>query len=456
MKAKKYAIIDIETTGGMYNKDKITEIAVIVTDGYSILAQYQSLVDPERSIPTQITRLTGIDNTTVIGAPKFYEIAKNIIEITEGCIFVAHNVKFDYNFIKEEFRSLGYSYNKKQLCTVKLTRSMIPGLESYSLDNLIRHFNLDVADRHRAFDDAYATTEIFMSLFGQMQDDYHLQHLINGGLDASILPRGLDIEQVHSAPEAPGIYYFLNEYKQVFYVGKALNIKSRIFQHFRELSRKSTNIYSRLSQIKFFETGSELLALLLELHEIKALRPDLNKAMRNNTFQYALYYHPSAPYDKPRFDINRNSPKLEHRFKKVRLFSSKQSAIHFVQQLIESNQLCSRLFKVPTESLICPCQGQCSQFFQHTRDEDVNILSLIQNDFDEDMIILTDGRSTGEQGFVMIRNNRFHGFGYVQHDTAINSPEEWNDYLSYTFFYPEAYSIIKNYLEKNKCKTIRL
>ena len=128
---KKYAITDIETTGGLYNRDKIIEIAIIVTDGYTILDQFESLINPERSIPYSITRITGINDDMVADAPKFYEVAKDIVEIMEGCIFIAHNVKFDYGFIKQEFKNLGYPFNKKRLCTVKLTRRHVPGLKSY-------------------------------------------------------------------------------------------------------------------------------------------------------------------------------------------------------------------------------------------------------------------------------------------------------------------------------------
>jgi DNA polymerase-3 subunit epsilon len=454
-KVKRYAIIDIETTGGMYNRDKITEIAIVVTDGAQILDQYQTLVNPERSIPEHITRLTGIDSNMVRDAPKFYEIAKEVVEKTEGCIFVAHNVKFDYNFIKEEFRSLGYAYNKKQLCTVKLTRSVIPGLRSYGLDNLIRHFNLDVADRHRAFDDAYATYEIFVLLQQEMYDDHHIHTLINGGLDASVLPRGLDIEEVHKAPETPGVYYFINQYKQVVYVGKAKEIKSRIFQHFRALSRKSTNVYSRVHELNFAETGSELIALLLELHEIKTLHPEMNKAMKRNHHPYALYYDSKAKDGKPAFFINKNNKKFEENYSLIKLFSSKQAAENYVQYFIETEAVCLSRFHSKSAKFNCFCDNNCQRFFNQYNEDPEVLIRKIRNEFDNDFIILTEGREVNEKGFVMIHENRFWGFGYVPTEATIHTREEWNDYIEYQFFYPEANSIIKNHLAKHKCKVIK-
>ena len=219
MKKRKYAIVDIETTGGMYLRDKITEIAIIKTDGHEILSEFHSLVNPERSIPKHITGITGIDDHLVKDAPKFYEIAKQVIEELEGCIFVAHNVNFDYNFIKEEFRSLGYPFNKKKLCTVKLTRSAVPGLRSYSLDSLIEYFDVDVVNRHRAYDDTLATYKIFRYIHTDIVSEYHMELMINQGLDASVLPKGMDIDQVHDAPETAGVYYLSNQYNHVLYVG---------------------------------------------------------------------------------------------------------------------------------------------------------------------------------------------------------------------------------------------
>jgi len=160
-KKKRYAIIDIETTGGLSKRDRITEIGIVIHDGEEITEMYETLINPERSIPSNITRITGINDEMVRDAPKFYEVAKKIVEMTEDSIFVAHNVRFDYGFIKHEFENLGYTFSKKQLCTVRLTKNVFPGLKSYSLGSLIRHFGIAVTSRHRALEDARATAIIF-------------------------------------------------------------------------------------------------------------------------------------------------------------------------------------------------------------------------------------------------------------------------------------------------------
>ncbi len=454
-KSKKYAIIDIETSGGMYNRDKITEIAVFVTDGHELLDSFHSLINPERAIPSQITRLTGIDNKLVANAPKFYEIAKDLVRITEGCIFVAHNVKFDYNFIKEEFRSLGFAYNRKQLCTVKLTKSIIPGLSSYGLDSLIEYFDIDIKDRHRAYDDALATFEIFRYLISHTADDFHVDQLINGGLDASILPRGLDIEEVHNVPESPGVYYFKDNLGEIFYVGKAINIQSRIFQHFRELSNKSIHIYGRVSGLDYFETGSELLALLLELKEIRSHNPPLNKAMRNTYNPYAIYAVNSSTNKNHIFNIYRNIEENDHKGEKIKVFSSKHSAERYVQALVEDQGWCAALFnsrKRPS----CQCNGACYTLFNLQEEDKKEMIRLIRNDFEKDFVILTEGRNIYEHGFALIREKRFWGIGFIDKSTAIRRSKDWLDYVVFEFFHPETHAIIKLQLEKKRFKLINL
>ena len=455
-KKRIFAIVDIETTGGMYLRDKITEIAIIRTDGHEIISEFQSLVNPERSIPKHITGITGIDDHMVRHAPKFYEIAKKVIEELEGCIFVAHNVNFDYNFIKEEFKSLGYAFNKKKLCTVKLSRSVVQGLRSYSLDALIEYFDVDVAQRHRAYDDTLATFKIFRYIYNDLATEYHVDKLINYGLDASVLPKGMEIEQVHGAPESPGVYYLSNQYDHVLYVGKAKNIKTRIFQHFRKISLKSNKIYAYVDKLHFEETGNELTALLLELYEIKRLRPEFNKSMKRQNYSYALYLNEKVKSGNKSLLVGRNNKSNDFKYEKIKLFSSKASGESYLQQFIIENEVCASLFYSRSQKFECCCDGDCENFFQDAQVQIEEILSVIKNEFDNDFVILLKGRSNDERAFVMVHERRFWGFGYVPTDEVITSREQWNDYVNYQFWYPEANGIIKNYLSKNKCEVISI
>ncbi|NQU84338.1 MAG: 3'-5' exonuclease [Mariniphaga sp.] len=166
-----FAIIDVETTGAVYKYGKLTEIAVYLHNGEKITNSYQTLINPEIDIPYFITKLTGINNEMVACAPKFYEVAKKIIEITAGRIFVAHNINFDYKFIKEEYKRLGYDYLRKTLCTVKLSRKLLPGYRSYSLGKLCNDLDIIIEGRHRAGGDALATVKLFEILLEKSHNE---------------------------------------------------------------------------------------------------------------------------------------------------------------------------------------------------------------------------------------------------------------------------------------------
>ena len=264
MSKHRYAIIDIETTGGQAVQEKITEIAIVIHDGEKILETYETLINPERSIPYFITQVTGITDNMVAEAPKFYEIAKQVVKMTEGAVFVAHNVRFDYSFIQEEFRRLGFNYSRKQLCTVQLSRKAFPGLSSYALGNLIKHFDLKVKDRHRALADALATTEIFEMILARETNQEAATLMVNKGIKENALPNGISIETLHKLPEKCGIYYLHDKAGNVSYVGKSINIQKRIFEHFKDKTGKGDKLQQAVFDISFAETGSELVALLLE------------------------------------------------------------------------------------------------------------------------------------------------------------------------------------------------
>lgn len=451
---KRYAIIDIETTGGLFNRDKITEIAIIVTDGSDILKEFSSLVNPERSIPPFITGITGITDDMVIDAPRFYEIAKEIIEYTEDCIFVAHNARFDYSFIKEEFKSLGYPYNKKTLCTIKLAKSMVPGLKSYGLDGLINHFDIEITDRHRAYGDAYATFQLFRLLHRDMQDDFQIKYIINKGIDDSVLPRGISIEDIHRAPETAGVYYLYDNSERILYVGKAKDIRSRIFQHFRALSRKSINIHNMVGGFHYRETGSELIALLLELSEIKQLKPELNKSLKRSHYPFGIFKINNQDTQNATFLVAKNNDKNNRSYELLKLFSTRQSAEHYLQELIFSEELCRYLIRSSRKEFSCFCETDCLYPFPD-HEHISQISNNLRNEFEEDFVLLTNGRNPDETGFVLIKCKKFYGFGFIERQMdQIVTWEDWENHLDRIFYYPEANGIIKNYLNKNDLRRI--
>ena len=286
--SRKYAILDVETTGGSARRERLTEIAIAIHDGEKIIDTFESLINPERTIPPFIQNLTGITDEMVEDAPYFYEIAKKIVEMTEGCIFVAHNVKFDYLFIRSEFERLGYSYQRRQLCTKQLSKKLFPEIGRYSLDRLIEYFNISVDIRHRAMADVQATVEVFDQLLHHDQQSNIFNQLINNGIKLSKLPGSLTLEDLHNIPEASGIYYFFGENDHLLYVGKSKNIQKRVMQHFSKPTTKSLKFLSRTHRIDYEVTGSEIAAILREDDVIKSTRPEYNVAQRKTLKPYGL------------------------------------------------------------------------------------------------------------------------------------------------------------------------
>jgi len=206
-----YAIIDIETTGGSARIERITEIAIYLHDGNKITEEFVSLVNPERNIPYFITNLTGITNEMVDDAPHFYEIAKKIIELTEGRTFVAHNARFDYSFIRQEYKSLGYNFKRNILDTVALSRKLLPGHKSYSLGNICNDLSISINGRHRAAGDALATVKLLEILIARDIEDNGSGASLMKNTRVSKLNPKLNITKIESIPDEPGIYYFYNE-----------------------------------------------------------------------------------------------------------------------------------------------------------------------------------------------------------------------------------------------------
>ncbi|MFZ1705057.1 MAG: exonuclease domain-containing protein [Saprospiraceae bacterium] len=454
-KEKIYTIVDIETTGGLSSRDRITEIAMVKIKDGVLIDKYESLVNPGRSIPAEITRITGITNSMVANAPMFYEIAKQIVEFTEDSIFVAHNVRFDYNFIREEFKSLGYTYSKKILCTVKLTRKAFPGLRSYSLGNLIQHFDIRVANRHRAMDDVLATWDIFQRILTMEQDTPHIEELLHGGIKELNLPGNLSLEYLHGLPEDPGVYYFYNIHGTVIYVGKSINIKSRIFQHFGKIDSKTEKLARQTHSISYECTGNELVAMLLESKEIKSLHPEINKAQRTKDYPYFVYsYEDDHGYIC--FNFDRSGKKNEHQKTVLTFTATKQSAKSLIFQACTLFQLCFG------KCSLNECGKDC--FYIHSQECEGASLSLemvetynakaslakayLLKIFQEDFYLVLEGKVPNEHALVLIENGHYRGFGYILKDNMDQGFEEWAECIDYVKPTPEYDRIISQYLIK--------
>jgi DNA polymerase III subunit epsilon len=410
-----YAIIDIETTGGSSRIEKITEIAIYLHDGKQITGEFSSLVNPERNIPYFITNLTGITNEMVEDAPRFFEIAKSIVELTEGRTFVAHNARFDYSFIREEFKSLGFNFKRSVIDTVALSRKLFPGHRSYSLGNICKELNININGRHRAAGDALATVKLFEMLLERDREISGNKPGLMKNIRVSKLHPGLDISKIDNIPEEPGIYYFYNETRDLIYIGKSRNLQQRISTH---LSNNTTNrameMRDLIADIDWEVTGSELIALLKESYEIKENKPVYNRAQRTTNFNWGIF----SFVDEHGF-INYIYANLDNDDTPVSVFTSKDKARAKLESIVERYNLCQKLAGLYETNGACfhhqvgICKGACCG--KEPADEYNKRASKAIEEFvftRRNFFVIDKGRDEEERSAVKIVNGKYAGYGY--------------------------------------------
>lgn len=453
----KFAIIDIETTGGLARRDKITEIGIIVFQNGEVIDQYTTLLNPERSIPPEITRITGITNEMVECAPKFYEIAKEVILKTQDCIFVAHNVHFDYGFIKEEFHQLGFSFSLKKLCTLQLSRKIFKGLPSYSLGSLIAHFSIEVDARHRAMDDCKATLALFKEiLHAQGNSISELSRLIPKFIKDQKLPAQLAEDTLVNLPERPGIYRMLDQDLVPVYIGKSKSIKDRIIQHFNESSPKVQKMLAKVHFIDHELTGNELMASLLEAQLIKLHQPEINRALRKKTHAFLLTKLKN-PMGYNRFNITEaiwldpNEEILNH-------YPNIQAAKQQVDYLLLQYNLCHHVDAGKTTQQPClgfqinQCFGACTgkESVDSYNDRFANACEQINSIFKEDFILIGEGITKQDRSVICVEQGFCRYTGFIDNDITIEDPEVLKSYLKPYEGNVETNRMILNVIKKDK------
>ena len=444
-----YSVVDIETTGNGYKGQKITEISVFLFDGEKIIDEFTSLVNPEQAIPYFITNLTGITEAMVRTAPKFYEIAKKVAEITKDAIFVAHNVNFDYNIIRDEFKSLGFDFKRKKLCTVRLSRKIIPGLSSYSLGNICTAEGIEIAARHRAKGDAEATVELFSRLL-KRDDNFTINSFLNAKSREATLPPLLDKQVVDKLPERHGVYYFKNLEKEVIYVGKANNIKQRVISHFYDKKKKERTMCLETADISYTETGSELIALLRESSEIKHLYPKFNRAQRKAGEAVGLF-----SYEDQKGIVHLAFNRLKLTPNPLMKFYSMAACRSMLEKVCEEFELCPKYCHLQTNVNACfhyqlqQCKGICTgkeavESYNKRVYEAIKSLGLQT----ENLVIKESGRNNKEIGFALILNGIYQGFGYVDKKIKIEDTDDYQLYLQPQQDNRDVQRILKSYLTK--------
>ncbi len=445
-----YTIIDIETTGGKYNEEGITEIAIYRFDGHEIVDQFISLVNPERPIQPFVVNLTGINNDMLRNAPKFYEIAKRIVEITSNSIIVAHNALFDYRILRTEFSRLGFDFDRKTLCTVTLSQALIPDQKSYSLGKLVRSLGIPLSGRHRADGDAQATLKLFKLLLSKDLKKTIISETVKSEPKRHVDSKLLRI--IEDTPSVTGVYYMHKENGKIIYIGKSKNIKKRLTQHFTNDNRKSKQLQKEVVRVTYENTGSELLALLKENEEIKINKPRYNRALRKTIFSQALY----QTVDKNGYFVLKIG-KADGRKKAITTFSNIQQGKHFVNRIMDKYDLCQKLTGEHTGNGNCfnytikKCHGACIQE-EEPETYNARVQELIDRyTFENQNIAIIDrGRNIDENSVVLIEEGQFKGFGFFNLNHQIQHIEILRTIITPMSHNRDAKHIIQNYLRKNK------
>lgn len=340
-----YAVVDIETTGSYAMGSGITEIAIVVHDGKEVLHHYETLVNPQRPIPRFIQSLTGISPEMVANAPVFEEIAGTVHELLKDKIFVAHNVNFDYSFVKYHLEQCGYSFDTRKLCTVRLSRKLVPGLPSYSLGKLCRSLDIGHFNHHRAGGDAHATAQLLSLLVAR--DDGQIAVMLKGRNREQYLPPHLPVEQIDSLPGGPGVYYFYNQSGKVIYIGKAVNLQKRVKSHFsnNKAGKQKQDFLRDIYRISYKPVATDLMAHILESVEIRKLWPLYNRSQKGYHPRFGLFvYEDRSGYR--RLGIEKH----KHHFRPVYTFNTITEGHHWLRRLATEFGLCARLCNLAREA----------------------------------------------------------------------------------------------------------
>lgn len=269
-----YTILDIETTGGKFNEEGITEIAIYKYDGHQIVDQLITLVNPEREIQPFVVNLTGINSGMLVNAPKFHEIAKRIVEMTEDSVIVAHNSSFDYRILKTEFRRLGFDFQRETLCTVALTKKLIPGLDSYSLGKLCKTLCIPVSNRHRAEGDALATVKLFKMLIDKDTEKTIIKSSIKQGIEKELSSKFQNI--LDDLPSSEGVFYIHKSNGEILYIGRGKDIKKSVNKIFLKTSKKSTLLQKTLTSVTYELSGNGMISEMKFHKEVITNKPKFN------------------------------------------------------------------------------------------------------------------------------------------------------------------------------------
>jgi DNA polymerase-3 subunit epsilon len=426
-----YAIVDIETTGGYASANGIIEISIKIFDGERIVEEFETLVNPNQNIPRYIQAFTGINNEMVQDAPVFEEIAEKVYTYLQGNVFVAHNVNFDYSFIKSHLECYGYSFNAKKLCTVRLSRQIFPGLPSYSLGNLCNSLQIDLNNRHRAGGDADATVTLFKKLLTNDTKGV-ITASLNRNSKEAVLPPNVPKVHFDVLPKTPGVYYFHDQKGKVIYVGKAKNIRSRVNSHFSNNSdsRQKQNFVRNVHAISFQSTATELMAAILESTEIKRLWPIFNTSQKRQEEIFGIFvYEDQNGYMRLAIEKKRKYSNP------VYTFHYKVDGYGVLKKLMKEFFLCPKLCFIQTDNEKCigiteeHCHGACEKSEAPKSYNERALKAIASLTQRPSYVVLDKGLSENEISCIMVDQGSFFGMGYLPKNLEKISKQTIQEYI---------------------------
>jgi len=402
----KFAVIDVETTGLNPTTDRITELGVVIIENFEIKSSYNKLVRSEITIPEKVTAITGINSKLLQDAPSFDEISEEVNSITKDCIVVGHRVQFDYSFLKNEMKRTGAAFSRKTLCTAEFAQLLHPSARSFSLASLCKLYSVTNKRPHRAMPDAEATAEIFLQMAAEKGHDF-IASLYSVKNISKLIPAHLRETVYKKLPSTPGVYYFIGKNNKPVYIGKAAKIKSRVLSHFRGEgnSLKILATAAGIKEIRFRETGNELLATLLEDHEIRHYWPGLNAAQKKNITKFGIVFYMDQLLQW-RMGITRGGK--QHCF--ATHFHQYHLATEFIREQAQRYDLDSSLCGLPS--------GKSVEVELHNQ----NFLHMIKSEKDNTTaeIFLSKGRTEDELGFIWVEKGHYKGFGFVSNKKPLS------------------------------------
>lgn len=367
MLPSKIAFVDLETTGARAFYDRIMEVGIVRVEDGEIVSTYNTLVNPQTKIPQEIEKLTGISLKDVENAPTFNSIKKDILELLVDCVFVAHNVRFDYSFLRSEFAREEIMFTAKHFCTVKLSRYLYPAFPRHNLDAIIERFKFSCENRHRAFDDAKILFDFYQVAQKSFPEEI-FEKAVNLALRKPSLPPKLAAADLEVLPEEPGVYIFYGENSTPLYIGKSINIRDRVLSHFSQdiSSPTEMNISQQIERIETRVTAGELGALLTESELIKSMLPIYNKKLRLKRELTAL----RSTIDKlgfQTFQIETMSKVTPEDFPTLHgFFRSKRQAKEYLSTIAKEYLLCEKILGLEKTTAACfsyrlgACKGACA------------------------------------------------------------------------------------------------